>query len=108
MGNLQQLGRSLMLPTITIPVAAVLLRLGTLPWQDVHMSRFGELMLFFGNTIFTYLPMIFAVGVALGLTESAGIAGMSALIGQIMFNQATRHYMGDEFHLGIPGGYSSG
>ncbi|WP_282941678.1 glucose PTS transporter subunit IIA [Paenibacillus sp. RC67] len=104
MGNLQQLGRSLMLSTITIPVAAILLRLGTLPWQDVHMSRVGEIMLFFGNTIFTYLPVIFAVGVALGLTEGAGIAGMSALIGQIMFNQAIRHYLGDEFHLGIPGG----
>ncbi|MFE5319723.1 glucose PTS transporter subunit IIA [Paenibacillus sp. NPDC056579] len=104
MGNLQQLGRSLMLPTITIPVAAILLRLGTLPWQDLHMARLGEIMIFFGNTIFTYLPMIFAVGVALGLTEGAGIAGMSALIGQLMFNQATKHYLGDEFHLGIPGG----
>lgn len=93
-----------MLPTITIPVAAILLRLGTLPWQELHMAGLGELMMFLGNTIFTYLPMIFAVGVALGLTESAGIAGMSALIGQLMFNQATRHYLGDEFHLGIPGG----
>lgn len=93
-----------MLPTITIPVAAILLRLGTLPWQDLHMARLGEIMIFFGNTIFTYLPMIFAVGVALGLTEGAGIAGMSALIGQLMFNQATKHYLGDEFHLGIPGG----
>jgi glucose-specific phosphotransferase system IIA component len=104
MGNLQQLGRSLMLPTITIPVAAILLRLGTLPWQDIHMAQFGEILLFCGNTIFTYLPMIFAVGVALGLTESAGIAGMSALIGHIMFIQATRHYLGAEFHLGVPGG----
>jgi glucose-specific phosphotransferase system IIA component len=104
MGNLQQLGRSLMLPTITIPVAAILLRLGTLPWQEIHMSQFGEVLLFSGNTIFTYLPMIFAVGVALGLTESAGIAGMSALIGHLMFIQATRHYLGAEFHLGVPGG----
>jgi glucose-specific phosphotransferase system IIA component len=104
MGNLQQLGRSLMLPTITIPVAAILLRLGTLPWEDIHMARFGELLFFCGTIIFTYLPMIFAVGVALGLTESAGIAGMSALIGHIIFIQATKHYLGDAFHLGVPGG----
>ncbi|MCR8633578.1 glucose PTS transporter subunit IIA [Paenibacillus radicis (ex Xue et al. 2023)] len=104
MGNLQQLGRSLMLPTITIPVAAIMLCLGSLPWGDINMSRFGEILLFCGNTIFTYLPMIFAVGVALGLTESAGIAGMSALIGHVMFIQATRHYLGQEFHLGVPGG----
>lgn len=104
MGNLQQLGRSLMLPTITIPVAAILLRLAALPWQDLHMSHFGEILLFCGNTIFTYLPMIFAVGVALGLTESSSIAGMSALIGHLMFTQATKHYLGNEFHLGVPGG----
>ncbi|PZE22563.1 glucose PTS transporter subunit IIA [Paenibacillus xerothermodurans] len=104
MGNLQQLGRSLMLPTMTIPVAAILLRLGTLPWDEVNMSRFGEILLFCGNTIFTYLPMIFAVGVALGLTESAGIAGMSALIGHLIFIQVTKHYLGDVFHLGVPGG----
>jgi glucose-specific phosphotransferase system IIA component len=104
MGSLQQLGRSLMLPTMILPVAAILLWLGALPWQEIHMSQFGEILLFCGNTIFTFLPMIFAVGVALGLTESAGIAGMSALIGHLMFIQATRHYLGAEFHLGVPGG----
>ncbi|TDF96552.1 glucose PTS transporter subunit IIA [Paenibacillus piri] len=104
MGNLQQLGRSLMLPTITIPVAAILLCLGNLPWEQIHLSRIGDVLLFSGSTIFTYLPMIFAVGVALGLTESSGIAGMSALIGHVMFIQATRHYLGQEFHMGVPGG----
>ncbi len=104
MGNLQQLGRSLMLPTITLPVAAILLRLGTLPWDRIYMPRVGEILLLCGTTIFTYLPLIFAVGVALGLTESAGIAGMSALIGHYMFSEATQRYLGDSFQLGVPGG----
>lgn len=104
MGNLQQLGRSLMLPTITLPVAAILLRLGNLPWDAMHIPQVGELLLMCGTTIFTYLPLIFAVGVALGLTENAGIAGMSALIGHYMFTVSVEHYMGDLFQLGVPGG----
>ncbi|WP_159887634.1 glucose PTS transporter subunit IIA [Paenibacillus puerhi] len=104
MGNLQQLGRSLMLPTITLPIAALLLRLGTLPWDQVHMHQVGEIFITFGTIIFTYLPLIFAVGVALGLTESAGIAGMSALIGHFMFAQTLQRYLGESFQLGVPGG----
>ncbi|WP_426447319.1 glucose PTS transporter subunit IIA [Paenibacillus sp. S-38] len=104
MGNLQQLGRSLMLPTITLPVAAILLRLGTLPWQEAGLPRIGEILLLLGGSIFTYLPLIFAVGVALGLTESAGIAGMSALIGHYMFSESLQRYLGESFQLGVPGG----
>jgi glucose PTS system EIICBA or EIICB component len=104
MGNLQQLGRSLMLPTITLPVAAILLRLGNLPWAELGLSQVGDIFLFSGTTIFAYLPLIFAVGVALGLTESAGIAGMSALIGHFMFTYVLQHFLGNTFDLGVPGG----
>ena len=44
MGNLQQLGRSLMLPTIALPIAAVLLRLGDLPWDVIHASSLGDML----------------------------------------------------------------
>ncbi|MBP1996495.1 glucose PTS transporter subunit IIA [Paenibacillus eucommiae] len=104
MGNLQQLGRSLMLPTIALPVAAILLRLGDLPWEAIHASKLGELLVLAGNTIFYYLPIIFAVGVALGLTESAGIAGMSAMLGYFMFTSLVQHELGDQFQLGVSGG----
>jgi PTS system D-glucosamine-specific IIC component len=104
MGNLQQLGRSLMLPTIALPVAAILLRLGDLPWESVHASKFGELLLLGGHTIFYYIPIIFAVGVALGLTEGAGIAGMSAMLGYFMFTSLIQHELGEEFQLGVSGG----
>jgi glucose-specific phosphotransferase system IIA component len=104
MGNLQQLGRSLMLPTIALPVAAILLRLGDLPWEGVHAAKFGELLLLGGHTIFYYIPIIFAVGVALGLTEGAGIAGMSAMLGYFMFTSLIQHELGEEFQLGVSGG----
>jgi glucose-specific phosphotransferase system IIA component len=104
MGNLQQLGRSLMLPTIALPVGAILLRLGDLPWDEVSLGRLGESLQYAGEIVFMYLPMIFAVGVALGLTESAGIAGMSALISYYMFTQITQFHLGSSFQLGVPGG----
>ncbi|TBL78268.1 glucose PTS transporter subunit IIA [Paenibacillus thalictri] len=104
MGNLQQFGRSLMLPTIALPVGAILLRLGNMPWEGASLERLGDIFSFAGEIVFTYLPMIFAVGVALGLTESAGIAGMSALISYYMFTQVTMHYLGPSFQLGVPGG----
>lgn len=104
MGNLQQLGRSLMLPTIALPVAAVLLRLGAMPWHVAHMERLGELFSFTGHTIFAYLPYLFAVGVALGLTENAATAGMSALLSYFLFTQIIYKYTGTELQLGVFGG----
>ncbi|MFC5453161.1 glucose PTS transporter subunit IIA [Paenibacillus aestuarii] len=104
MGNLQQLGRSLMLPTIALPIAAVLLRLGDLPWGAIHASSFGNMLLLAGNTVFDYIPIIFAVGVALGLTESAGIAGLSAMLGYFMFTRLVEHQLGSDFQLGVSGG----
>ena len=104
MGNLQQLGRSLMLPTIALPIAAVLLCLGDLPWDVIHASSFGDMLSLAGNTIFDYIPIIFAVGVALGLTESAGIAGLSAMLGYFMFTRLIEHGLGAQFQLGVSGG----
>jgi PTS system D-glucosamine-specific IIC component len=104
MGNLQQLGRSLMIPTIALPVAAILIRLGDLPWEALQARQFGDMLNLAGHSVFAYLPIIFAVGVALGLTESAWIAGMSALIGYFMFTGITQHYLSESFQLGVSGG----
>jgi glucose-specific phosphotransferase system IIA component len=108
MGNLQQLGRSLMLPTIALPVAAIFLSLGALPWDSLGLESMGHLLNFAGSTIFKFLPFIFAVGVAMGLTENAGTAGMSALLGYFLFNEMTLRYIGPEFQLGVSGGIAIG
>ncbi|MEI7027850.1 glucose PTS transporter subunit IIA [Paenibacillus sp. y28] len=108
MGNLQQFGRSLMLPTITLPVAAILLRIGDLPWDQIGLPRMGEILILAGQAIFTYLPFIFAIGVALGLTESASIAAMAALVGYYIFTSLTRSFLGSGFELGVSGGIMIG
>lgn len=104
MGILQQFGRSLMLPTIVLPVAAILLMLGTIPWEIIGMGRFGELLHMTGATIFDYLPFIFAVGIALGLTESNISAAMAALSSYFIFTEITQYYLGAGFQFGVSGG----
>lgn len=97
-----------MLPTIALPLAAVLLFLGTWPWEVIHADSFGDVLTLAGQTIFTYLPYLFAVGVALGLTEAAAIAGMSALLGYYLYIELTQSVLGPEFQLGVVGGILMG
>lgn len=104
MGNLQQLGRSLMLPTIVLPVAAVLIWAARFPWEAWGVGDLSFLLSHAGYLIFDYLPFIFAVGVALGLTDNANIAGMTSLIAYFIYLEVTTYYLGDDFSLGIAGG----
>jgi len=104
MGLLQQFGRSLMMPMIALPAAAILLRLGAFPWERIGWAQFGELLTYAGMTVFTYLPYIFAVGVALGLTESAGIAGMASLVGYFVYDRVTQFFIPEGFELGVTSG----
>ncbi|ANE47435.1 PTS glucose transporter subunit IIA [Paenibacillus swuensis] len=108
MGNLQQFGRSLMMPMITLPAAAILISLANLPWAAIGADSVGHVLLISGEQIFRYLPFIFAVGVAHGLTKNASIAAMSAIIGYFIFLQITKEYVGESFHLGISGGIMIG
>lgn len=104
MRSLQQLGRSLMLPTITLPIAAVLLRLADLPWGYLHAESVGITLQIAGESIFSFLPLIFAVGVTLGLTGNSSISAMSALFSYYMFMLVTQNSLGSGFQLGISGG----
>ncbi|TVX88372.1 PTS transporter subunit EIIC [Paenibacillus agilis] len=86
---LQKIGRALMLPVATLPAAAILMRLGAIDY--VNEFKFGETVGGFfnsyiapfmaagGGTIFDQLPLIFAVGVAIGLAGDA-VAALAAVI----------------------------
>ena len=81
LGALQSVGRSLMLPIAVLPAAALLLRLGQddllgLPWMAAA-----------GQAIFDNLAMLFAVGIAIGLADGAGAAGLAGLVGFLVFDQ---------------------
>ncbi|CAM3575783.1 PTS transporter subunit EIIC [Nocardioides zeicaulis] len=85
----QKFGRSLMLPIAALPVAALLLRLGQpdllgadgLGWTDVA-AVIGAA----GGALFDNLPLLFAVGVAIGMAKKAdGSTALAAVVGYLVF-----------------------
>lgn len=93
-----------MLPTITLPAAAILLFLGHIPIEWPGIVQVREIFILTGNSIFTFLPYIFAAGVALGLTDNSSSAGMSALLSYFLFVQITQHYIESPIQIGVTGG----
>ncbi|MBS1155506.1 MAG: glucose transporter subunit [Proteobacteria bacterium] len=81
--SLQKIGKSLMLPVAVLPVAGLLLGLGATDFHTTNTVVLAILSLMknSGDVIFGNLPLIFAIGVALGFTENDGVAAIAATIG---------------------------
>ena len=89
----QKFGRSLMLPIAALPVAALLVRFGAkdmlgvdgLGWEHVAAVVGAA-----GQSLFTYLPLLFAVGVAIGMAKKAdGSTALAAVVGWVVFKGVT-------------------
>ncbi len=87
--QLQRLGKSLMLPIAVLPAAGILLRLG----QDDLLGKikapvigpFVHAMSAAGDAIFTNLPLLFAIGVAIGFARKAdGSTALAAAVGYLV------------------------
>jgi PTS system N-acetylglucosamine-specific IIC component len=87
--NLQRLGKSLMLPIAVLPAAGILLRLG----QDDLLGKIDAPVIgpFFvamsaaGGALFTNLPLLFAIGVAIGFARKAdGSTALAAAVGYLV------------------------
>ena len=95
LAQLQRIGRSLMLPIASLPVAALMLRLGQddMLGVDGLAGAWGDWLLpvaatlsSAGDALFSNLPMIFALGVAVGYArKSDGSTALAALIGYLVF-----------------------
>lgn len=76
--NLQRVGKALMLPISILPAAGILLAFG---------DRFGfPLMTNAGGILFDNLPLLFAVGAAVGLSGESGIAALAAIVAMLIMN----------------------
>ena len=80
---LQKIGKSLMIPVAVLPVAGLLLGVGAAHFTWIP-SIVSDLMKDSGDVIFSNLPLIFAVGVAIGLSENDGVAAVSAVVGYLV------------------------
>mgnify|MGYP002715444753 FL=1 len=87
--QLQRLGKSLMLPIAVLPAAGILLRLGQpdlLGKIDAPViGAFFQAMSAAGGALFNHLPLLFAVGVAIGFARKAdGSTALSAVVGYLV------------------------
>ncbi len=91
---LQKIGKSLMLPVSVLPVAGIMLGVGTTLHKlavakdaSPMLAKFAivfAIMKASGDVIFGNLPLIFAIGVALGLSNNDGVAALSATVGHVV------------------------
>lgn len=99
-GVLQRIGKSITLPIALLPVAGLLMGIGTLFENQDFLNVFpifsgnlfqiiADIMSSSGNVIFTNLPLIFAVGVAIGMTSGDGVSALAAIIGFLIMNVTT-------------------
>src|SRR5688572_11773076 len=81
---LQKIGKCMMLPVSVLPVAGILLGVGSanFSWMPEIVS---QIMAASGNAIFANLPLLFAIGVAIGLTDNDGVAALAGTVGFVVF-----------------------
>jgi len=69
-----------MLPVSVLPLAGILLGVGSAHLGGIH-PLLGQVAAGAGGCIFEAMPLLFAVGVALGLSEFEGVAAVAASVG---------------------------
>jgi PTS system N-acetylglucosamine-specific IIC component len=85
---LQRFGRSLMLPIAALPAAGLLLRLGQddlLGKNGLGWNKVAAVIGAAGDSIFGNLPLLFAVGIAIGFARRGdGSTGLAAVVGYVV------------------------
>lgn len=96
-GTLQKIGKALMLPVALLPAAGILLAFGNAMQNPALTERFpgletdwvvmfAQVMEQAGGIVFANLPLLFALGVAVGLAGGDGVAALAATIGYLVMN----------------------
>ncbi|SHJ68856.1 glucose-specific PTS transporter subunit IIBC [Tepidibacter formicigenes] len=96
-GVLQQIGKALMLPVAILPAAGLLLAFGNAMQNETTLAKLtflgapaiqniAKVMEQAGGIVFANLALLFAVGVAVGLADGEGVAGIAAIIGFLVMN----------------------
>lgn len=97
---LQKVGKALMTPIAVLPIAAILLRLGfgDIPYINKDIANIMKMA---GETIFSNLDMLFAVGIAYGLAKNNdGAAALSGLVG-ILIAKAVYLEIDKDLNMGV-------
>ncbi|GIM33624.1 N-acetylglucosamine-specific PTS transporter subunit IIBC [Paraclostridium bifermentans] len=95
---LQRIGKSLMLPIAALPIAGIMLRLGQpdivdalggIPFLQTILPFFGAA----GSALFDNLPLLFALGVAVGFSDDQnGAAALAGVISYFTLTNVSKQY----------------
>lgn len=115
-GVLQQIGQSLMIPVSVLPAAGIMVAIGRmmLSYEKVGTINYlGQIFFSGGLAVFEQLPLVFAVGVAIGFTSGAGVAGLSAVVGYFTLTNVIKaigvaSHLDPAINTGVFGGIAIG
>ena len=95
---LQKIGKALMTPIAVLPIAAILLRLG---FGDIFTGEVANIMKVAGESVFSNLDLLFAIGIAYGLAKNNdGAAALSAGVG-ILISKAVYLEIDKDLNMGV-------
>ncbi|WP_078553544.1 N-acetylglucosamine-specific PTS transporter subunit IIBC [Bacillus alkalicellulosilyticus] len=98
----QRIGKALMLPVAVLPAAALLLRLGQPDLLNIQFMAAA------GDAIFANLALIFAIGVAIGLSKDGhGSAALAGAIGYFVLTYGAVA-INETINMSVLGGILSG
>ncbi|WP_019390518.1 N-acetylglucosamine-specific PTS transporter subunit IIBC [Priestia filamentosa] len=99
---LQRIGKSLMLPIAVLPAASLLLRLGQEDLLDIPFMAQA------GDAIFANLALLFALGIAVGLSkDGSGAAALAGVVGYFVLTKGTAA-IDKDIDMAVLGGIISG
>ena len=96
-GQLQRIGKALMLPVAILPAAGLMLGIGAamqteamvdwLPFLEAGwLVALSDMLQAAGGVVFDNLALLFALGVAVGLARGDGVAAVAAFVGYMIMN----------------------
>lgn len=96
-GQLQRIGKALMLPVAILPAAGLMLGIGAamqteamiewLPFLEAGwLISLSDMLQAAGGVVFDNLALLFALGVAVGLAKGDGVAAIAAFVGYMIMN----------------------
>ncbi|WP_031545423.1 glucose-specific PTS transporter subunit IIBC [Salinicoccus luteus] len=96
-GQLQRIGKALMLPVAILPAAGLMLGIGAAMQTEAMVDwlsfleagwliALSDMLQAAGGVVFDNLALLFALGVAVGLARGDGVAAVAAFVGYMIMN----------------------
>ena len=91
---LQKMGKSLMIPVACLPICGILMGIGYLlcpaGMQGGEIigfwAKLGHFLCSAGGAVINHMPILFALGIGIGMADGEGLGALAALVSWLMVN----------------------